>query len=90
MPRKRLDTSVISTTRLNIVAKGYLNKADVMAFVPCGKDKARSIFNEIRDKVKSDGLENCQEVILAKRMLDYMGLKAETIKEAAKLERRGS
>lgn len=90
MPRRRLDTSNISTIRLGIVTKGYLDKSDIMAFVPCGKDKAKVIFNKIRSNVRNDGLENCREVILAKRMLDYMGLSNETIKEAAKLERRGS
>ncbi|NCU30356.1 hypothetical protein EOM57_00975 [Candidatus Saccharibacteria bacterium] len=90
MARRKLDTSNISTIRLSIVTKGYLDKSDVMAFVPCGKDKARDIFNRIRDDVKGKGLENCREVILAKRMLDYMGLSTESIEKAAKLESRGS
>lgn len=89
MPRKKLDTSNINTVRLEIIGKGYLSKTDIMAFVPCGKDKAKEIFNIIRSGVKADGLENCREVILVKRMLDYMGLSKESIKEAAKLESRG-
>lgn len=88
MPKRKLDTSNISTVRLGIIAKGYLDKTDIMAFVPCGKDKAKEIYDKIRESVKKDGLENCRNVILAKRMLAYMGLSMESIKEAARLERK--
>lgn len=86
MPRKILDTSNINMTRLSIIQKGYLAQKDIQAFVPCGKNKAAQIFNEIRSDVKSEGLENCSRVILAKRILSYMGLTAEGITAAAKLE----
>lgn len=89
MPKRKLDTSNIGTVRLRILAKGYLDKSDIMAFVPCGKDKAKVIYDKICKDVKKDGLENCRNVILAKRMLAYMGLTPESIKEAARLESRG-
>ncbi len=89
MARRRLDTSYINTTRLELIGKGYLTHKDVMAFVPCGKNKATQIFNEIRKQVKAEGLENHSQVILAKRILNYMGLTTESIKAGAKLESRG-
>lgn len=89
MARRRLDTSNINTTRLELISKGYLTHMDVMAFVPCGKNKATQILKEIRKQVKAEGLENHSRVILAKRILNYMGLTVESIKAGAKLESRG-
>lgn len=89
MARRRLDTSYINTTRLELIRKGYLTHDDVMAFVPCGKNKATQIFREIREQVKAEGLENHRRVILSKRILSYMGLTVESVTAGAKLESRG-
>ena len=86
MAKRKLDTTKLNTTRLALVQKGFLTRGDIQAFVPCGKNKAAQIFNEIRSDVKSEGLENCSKVILAKRILNYMVLTAEGITAAAKLE----
>lgn len=90
MPRRRLDTSNINTTRLAILQRGYLTQADIRAFVPCGQNKATEIYQSIRSKVEEEGLENCRDVILAKRVLKFLDLTAEGIAAAARTERRGS
>lgn len=89
MPKRKLDTSKINTTRLAIIRKGYLTPKDISAFVPCGKNKACEIYHEIRNQVKAEGLENHNQVILAKRMLSHLGLTVESITTGAKLESRG-
>lgn len=89
MARKKLDTTNINTTRLAIIQKGYLTKGDIKAFVPCGKNKAGDIYKEIRDQIKAEGLENHNQVILAKRILSYLGLSVESIKAGAKMENKG-
>lgn len=89
MARRKLDTSKINITRLELIRKGYLTCSDVMDFVPCGKNKATQIFNEIQAQVKAEGLENHRRVILSKRILSYMGLTVESVTVGAKLESRG-
>lgn len=89
MPKRKLDTSNINTTRLSLIRKGYLTRNDIQAFVPCGKDRAAVIYKEIRKQIKAEGLENHSRVILAKRILSYLGLTMESITAGAKLESRG-
>ena len=86
MARRKLDTSNINTVRLAFIQRGYLTKADVKAFDPCGKNKAAEIYQKIRKEVRTEGLENCRDVILAKRMLKFLGLTTEGVISAAKLE----
>lgn len=86
MARRKLDTSNINTTRLALIQRGYLTQSDVKDFVPCGKNKAAEIYKGIRESVKAEGLENCSDVILAKRILKFLGLTAEGVIAAAKLE----
>ena len=89
MARRKLDTKNINIKREELIQKGYLTRKEIMIFVPCGGNTASKIYQTIREEVKMEGLENCQNVILAKRMLDFMGLTAESIHAAAKLERKG-
>lgn len=86
MARRKLDTSNINTVRLAFIQRGYLTQADVKALVPCGKNKAAEIYQKIRKEVRTEGLENCRDVILAKRMLKFLGLTTEGVISAAKLE----
>ena len=89
MARRKLDTSKINTRRLELIGKGYLTQQEIRQFVPCGEKKARCIYKEIRAEVEKEGLENCSNIILAKRILKFMGLSAKDIEAAAKLESRG-
>lgn len=89
MPKRKLDTSNINTRRLEILKKGYLTPGDIKAFVPCGNGKAGDIYRAIRAQIEAEGLENHSRVILAGRILDYMGLSMESIKAGAKLEKGG-
>lgn len=86
MPRKIIDTTKINQTRLQYINKGYLTCSEVAKFVPCGSTKASKIYHKIRSQVEAEGLENCFNVILVNRLLDFMGLAAKEIKEAAKRE----
>ena len=90
MARRVLDTTDINIKRESLIQKGHLTRKDITVFVPCGRGTASKIYNSIREEVKAEGLENCQDVILAKRILKYMGLTAESVHAAAKIERRGS
>lgn len=86
MPRKIIDTTKINQTRLQYINKGYLTCSEVDKFVPCGSTKASRIYHQIRNQIEAEGLENCFNVILVNRLLDFMGLTAKEIKEAAKRE----
>ncbi len=86
MARRVIDTSKINQTRMKYISKGYLTCGEVAKFVPCGKTKASQIYHAIRDQVENEGLENCCNVILTNRLLDFMGLTAKEVKEAAKNE----
>lgn len=86
---KKIKDAKLNQKRMGLLAKGYLDKSDIKVFVPCGNVKAREIYNSIRNQVTSEGLENLREVILAKRILKFMGLTTESIKAAAKAERKG-
>lgn len=86
MPRKIINTSKINQTRLQYINKGYLTCSEVAKFVPCGSTKASKIYHKIRSQVEAEGLENCFNVILVNRLLDFMGLTAKEVKEAVKRE----
>lgn len=86
MPRRTFDTSKINQTRMKYIRKGYLTRTEVAKFVPCGSTKASKIYHQIREEVEAEGLENCFNVILVKRLLDFMGLTVKEVKEAAKSE----
>lgn len=87
MPERKLDTSNINCKRLVLIQKGFLNQVDISQFVPCGHNKAGQIYKAIREDVKTEGLENCSNVILVKRLLDYMGLTVASVAAAAKQEK---
>lgn len=70
--------------------KGYLYKKDIIKFMPCGSSSAALIFHDIRRKVEQEGYENCRDVILAKRMLDYIGTDLPTLMQLAKIEKENN
>lgn len=86
MPKRVLDTSKVNQTRMKYINKGYLTRGEVAKFVPCGSVKASKIYHQIRNQVEVEGLENCFNVILVQRLLDFMGLTVKQVKEAAKNE----
>ncbi len=86
MSRRAIDTSTINQTRMKYINKGYLTCGEVAKFVPCGANKASKIYHQIRNQVEAEGLENCFNVILVSRLLDFMGLTVKAVKEAAKNE----
>lgn len=73
--------------REELIAKGYLNKREIREFIPCGYKRASLIYDEIRDKNKAEGVENLFEVVLAKKVLPYIGMTLKEVSAAAKLER---
>ena len=83
--KKKCDVG-INVKRLELLNKGFLTLKDIKEFVPCGTPKAREIYNSIRQEVEMEGLENCDQIILAKRILKFMGLTATDIRTAAKTE----
>ena len=67
----------------NLMRKGFLNRTEVMAFVPCGARMANMIIDGIRKEVELEGYENLDEnLILAKRIIAYLGLTEKKIESA--------
>jgi pimeloyl-CoA synthetase len=73
----------LATTRYQLMQKGYLNQTEVMKFVPCGYKKAKEVITKIRDDITAEGIENLDKnIILASRLIKYLGLSEKKIKEA--------
>lgn len=64
----------INITREKILHKGYAKKTDIRKFIPCGNDRATTIFNEICKSVEDEGKVNLDKSVLSKRLLPYIGL----------------
>lgn len=80
---KRVDPDQLVIDRYNLMRKGFLNRKEVMAFVPCGARMANMIIEGIRKEVELEGYENLDEnLILAKRMIAYLGLTEKKIELA--------
>lgn len=78
---------ISNVRREELINKGYLNKSEIREFIPCGYKKACQIYDEIREKNKAEGIENLSDVVLAKRVLPYIGMSAKEVSAAAKQER---
>lgn len=73
----------LTTNRYNLMRKGFLNRKEVMDFVPCGSRRADQIIENIRKDVKLEGLENLDnKMVLARRVIAYIGLTEKKISEA--------
>lgn len=80
---KRVDPDQLVIDRYNLMRKGFLNRKEVMAFVPCGARMANMIIDGIRKEVELEGYENLDEnLILAKRIIAYLGLTEKKIESA--------
>ena len=80
---KRVDPDQLVIDRYNLMRKGFLNRKEVMAFVPCGARMANMIIDGIRKEVELEGYENLDEnLILAKRIIAYLGLTEKKIELA--------
>lgn len=80
---KKVDPDQLVIDRYNLMRKGFLNRKEVMAFVPCGARMANMIINGIRKEVELEGYENLDEnLILAKRIIAYLGLTEKKIESA--------
>lgn len=80
---KKVDPDQLVVDRYNLMRKGFLNRKEVMAFVPCGARMANMIIDGIRKEVELEGYENLDEnLILAKRIIAYLGLTEKKIESA--------
>lgn len=80
---KEISPEVLTTNRYNLMRKGFLNRKEVMEFVPCGARRADLIIDSIRKDVKLEGLENLDnKTVLARRVIAYVGLTEKKISEA--------
>lgn len=80
---KKVDPDQLVIDRYNLMRKGFLNRKEVMAFVPCGARMANMIVDGIRKEVELEGYENLDEnLILAKRIIAYLGLTEKKIEAA--------
>ncbi len=76
----------LNIKRFELIKKGFLTKGEIQEFVPCGYNKACAIYNEIRNTVKKEGYENLADVVLAKRVLDILGMTAAEVRKNAEIE----
>ena len=80
---KKVDPDQLVIDRYNLMRKGFMNRKEVMAFVPCGARMANMIIEGIRKEVELEGYENLDEtLILAKRIIAYLGLTEKKIESA--------
>ena len=80
---KKVDPDQLVVDRYNLMRKGFLNRKEVMAFVPCGARMANMIVDDIRKEVALEGYENLDEnLILSKRIIAYLGLTEKKIELA--------
>ena len=80
---RKVDPDQLIVDRYNLMRKGFLNRKEVMAFVPCGTKTANMIVDDIRKEVVLEGYENLDEnLILAKRIIAYLGLTEKKIEAA--------
>ena len=80
---RKVDPDQLVIDRYNLMRKGFLNRKEVMSFVPCGTKMANMIVDDIRKEVLLEGYENLDEnLILAKRIIAYLGLTEKKIEAA--------
>ncbi len=77
----------INITREKILHKGFANISDIRKFVPCGYEKAKKIFLEIRSDVENEGKSNFENSILSVRLFPYIGLTEKKVMQFAKTEK---
>ena len=83
------DHSKINQKRLEIIEKGYVSRRDICEFIPCSYNKARKIWNTITSNIHKEGFEQIDDnIMLAGRLLNYLGLSEEKIKAAIEKENR--
>lgn len=64
--------------------KGYVTRRDICEFVPCSYNKSRKIFDTITQEIEKEGYERIDDnILLARRLLDFLGLSEESIKKLA-------
>lgn len=73
----------LAAYRYEMMEKGYMNKSELSKFIGCGRNKGSKIFQQIREDIKKEGLENIDSnVILTKRAIQYLGLTQKSIIDA--------
>jgi predicted transcriptional regulator len=61
-----------------------MTASDIAEFVPCSRDTSYKIFKAIRAQNKCEGIENITNVILTKRVMDYLKIDESQIKKEMK------
>lgn len=80
---KDISPDELTTNRYNLMRKGFLNRKEVMSFIPCGARRADQVIESIRKDVTLEGLENLDHnTVLARRVIAYVGLTEKKITEA--------
>lgn len=78
----------INIERRRIIMKGYANVTDISKFCGVGRVKANAIFEEIKNKVESDGKKVDHLGINVKRLLDYVEMKEAQVFKYAEEEEK--
>lgn len=53
---KDISPDELTTNRYNLMRKGFLNRKEVMSFIPCGARRADQVIESIRKDVTLEGL----------------------------------
>lgn len=67
--------------RYRLLVRGYCHASDIARFVPCSRDMSYKIIREIRAKSKLEGLESLNNVVLTKRVMEYIGITESKIRK---------
>lgn len=70
--------------RYYLLIKGWMTASDIAEFVPCSRDTSYKIFKAIRAQNKHEGIENLTNVVLTKRVMDYLKIDESQIKKEMK------
>jgi hypothetical protein len=71
-------------SRYYLLIKGWMTASDIAEFVPCSRDTSYKIFKAIRAQNKHEGIENLTNVVLTKRVMDYLKIDESQIRKEMK------
>lgn len=74
--------------RYQMKTRGWMRKSDIRPFTGCKQREVDTIWNSIQKSIKKEGIENMEDIILTKRVIDFIGLSEKEIDKAYEIEKR--
>lgn len=80
---RTINNPCLNQDRLRLMRKGYLTKGDIKKFVPCGQKRATEMFNDINNKIVSEGKTPGYFGVEVSRVLSYLHITETQIRRFA-------